>query len=123
MIKLRTLIKEEDGDKTKAVMTDFIEFASNRLKGAEKIAKDAKKKGGDALLTYHHFDVKLPYYEDAKSGKFDVLLTKDKLKDKIEQVGLLSGPIHIEQIHFQRLLGEMEVLGELIIKWNELNLR
>lgn len=122
MIKLKTLIREEE-DKTKAVMTDFVEFAKNRLKGAEKIAKDAKKKGGDALLTYHHFDVKLPFYEDATKGYFDVILCKDKLKDKIKEVGLLSGPIHMEQIHFQRLLGEMEVLGELIIKWNELNLR
>lgn len=123
MIKLTTLITQTAGDKTQEVMKDFKEFASNRYEGAKKITNDAKKKGGDALLTYHHFEVKLPYYEDAKEGKFDPLLTRDKMKDKIQQIGLLIGPLHIEQEHFQRLVGELEVLGELLIKWNELNLK
>ena len=38
------------------------DFASTRGKGAEKIATNAKEKGGLALLTYEHFKVKLPYY-------------------------------------------------------------
>ena len=38
-------------------------FAEVRLGGAEKIADNAKEKGGAALLTYHHFEVKLEYYE------------------------------------------------------------
>lgn len=122
MIKLTTLMTQT-GDKTQGVMKEFKEFATNRYEGAKKITNDANKKGGDALLTYNHFVVKLPYYQDAKEGKFDPLLTRDKMKDKIQQIGLLSGPLHIEQEHFQKLVGELEVLGELLIKWNELNMK
>ena len=40
----------------------FEEFSLIRLKGASKIAETAQDKGGDSLLTYHHFKAKLPYY-------------------------------------------------------------
>ena len=52
------------------------EFAEKRGNGAEKIASGAKEKGGVAMLTYHHFKVKLPYYSDVAEGKFDF----DKVK-------------------------------------------
>ena len=41
----------------------FEQFASNRLAGAIKIAETTKAKGGDSLLTYQHYKVKLPYYK------------------------------------------------------------
>ena len=41
------------------------EFADGRGKGAEKITDNAKEKGGNSMLTYHHFKVKLPYYEES----------------------------------------------------------
>ena len=44
----------------------FDEFAEKRMGGATKIANNAKEKGGPAMLTYHHFKVKLPYYKDLK---------------------------------------------------------
>ena len=47
------------------------EFAKKRHDGAEKIADNAKEKGGVALLTYNHFVVKLPYYKEASKGKFN----------------------------------------------------
>ena len=47
------------------------EFAEGRGKGAEKITDNAKEKGGNSMLTYHHFKVKLPYYKKAVEGKFD----------------------------------------------------
>ena len=31
------------------------DFAEGRGKGAEKITDSAKEKGGDSMLTYHHF--------------------------------------------------------------------
>ena len=92
----------------------FNEFASKRLAGAEKIAKSAKEKGGPAMLTYHHFNVKLPYYKDAAEGKFNVAAAikefdycVNKLNSKME---------NMKQVEFQKLLGQIEVLGELIIK-------
>ena len=57
------------------------EFAENRLAGATKISKAAKEKGGDALLTYHHFHVKLPYYQKAVDGGLDM----DELKSEYDK--------------------------------------
>lgn len=93
------------------------DFAEKRGKGAGKIAHDAKEKGGLALLTYHHFKVKLPYYEKASKGE----LTFDQLKSEYESKckELHSHMDHIEkmdQIKFQELVGKLEVLGELLIK-------
>ena len=50
----------------------FDEFAQTRMKGADKIATTAKEKGGLAMLTYHHFNVKKPYYKKAAEGKFNL---------------------------------------------------
>jgi hypothetical protein len=92
----------------------FDEFSSKRLKGATKITEDAKKKGGPSMLTYHHFVVKLPYYKDAAEGKFNMAAASkefdfcvNKLNSKMEKM---------EQVEFQKLMGRIEVLGELIIK-------
>jgi hypothetical protein len=93
------------------------EFANTRLGGAEKIVDNAEKKGGLAMLTYHHFKVKLPYYEKAKNGKLkmeDAKKEYHKLLDKFYSA--TKGDMNIEQIAFQELLGKLEVLGELIIK-------
>ena len=53
-------------------------FAEGRGEGAEKIADNAKEKGGNSMLTYHHFKVKAPYYKKASDGKFD----KDKFTER-----------------------------------------
>lgn len=96
---------------------DFNKFASTRLGGAEKITDNAKEKGGVALLTYHHFEVKLPYYKKASEGKFDITEAKKEYKDLLEKLYLATkGDMDIEQINFQELVGKIEVLGELIIK-------
>lgn len=95
-------------------------FAETRLGGAEKIADNAKEKGGAALLTYHHFEVKLEYYEKAAKGDLDMGDAKKEYKDLLEKLYLTTkDDVDIEQIAFQELLGKMEVLGELIIKENE----
>ena len=98
----------------------FDEFAETRMKGADKIATNAKKKGGLAMLTYHHFNVKAPYYKKAAAGKFNIQEAKSELKklhtylhaiiDKFEAKG---------QTPFQQVMGKIEVVGELIIKYNE----
>jgi hypothetical protein len=103
----------EDDDKLES-------FAEIRLGGAEKIADNAKEKGGAALLTYHHFEVKLEYYEKASKGELDMEDAKKEYKDLLEKLHTSTkDDMDIEQIAFQELLGKMEVLGELIIKENE----
>ena len=95
-------------------------FAETRLGGAEKIADNAKEKGGAALLTYHHFEVKLEYYEKATKGDLDMEDAKKEYKDLLEKLySSTKDDMGIEQIAFQELLGKMEVLGELIIKDSE----
>jgi polyhydroxyalkanoate synthesis regulator phasin len=90
------------------------------LGGAEKIADNAKEKGGVALLTYHHFEVKLSYYEKAAKGELNMDDAKKEYEDLLEKLySKTKDDMGIEQIDFQELLGKMEVLGELIIKENE----
>jgi len=62
----------------------FETFAKNRLAGAEKIIANAKEKGGDALLTYTHFNVKPSYYKKAN-------LIKKQLKKNLMK--------HIKKYH------------------------
>jgi hypothetical protein len=96
--------------------TDFEVFSEKRLSGAEKIVKNAKEKGGPAMLTYHHFNVKLPYYKKAKEGKLDIEETKKEYKKLVKKLNTTADDIDISQIEFQKLVGLIEVLGELIIK-------
>ena len=94
-------------------------FSENRLAGASKIAQNAKEKGGDALLTYHHFVVKLPYYKQGVEGDLDFMEIEALYKQKLNELyNATKNNMNIEQIAFQELVGEIEVLGELLIKKN-----
>jgi len=108
---IRKLIKEELENRE-----SFKTFAEKRLKGAEKITNNAKEKGGPAMLTYHHFRVKLPHYKKAMEGKFNVEESKKEFKEKLDQLCDLSENVEMSQVEFQKLVGLIEVLGELIIK-------
>jgi hypothetical protein len=95
----------------------FEEFAQARLEGATKITESAKAKGGSALLTYQHFVVKLPYYKKAASGKFDEKSLVSELGSLVKELSRgSSGKIKLEQTAFQRLVGKIEVIGELLIR-------
>lgn len=111
---MKIIITEEQLKKIKK--SDFEEFATKRFGGAEKIANNAKEKGGISMLTYHHFIVKLPYYKKASEGKFDLEKSKSELKEHLDDLCGLSEDVNIGQVKFQRLVGIIEVLGELIIK-------
>ena len=89
----------------------FEDFAKTRGEGAAKIASNAEEKGGLALLTWHHFKVKAPYYKKAEEGKFD----KEAAVKEFEKT-LKSISLNMTQIEFQREVGRMEVLGELLIR-------
>jgi hypothetical protein len=108
-MKLIELLSESEQKDKK-----FCEFAEKRLGGATKIADSAKEKGGPAMLTYHHFVVKLPYYKKAANGNFDLEQTKKDYKECLDKLCELE--TNLNQVEFQRLVGKIEVLGELIIK-------
>ena len=106
MIKLLDILNE-----AKKLKETFEEFAKKRGEGAAKIASTAEKKGGLALLTWHHFKVKAPYYKKATEGKFD----KEAATKEFEQT-LKKISINMTPIEFQREVGRLEVLGELLIR-------
>ena len=93
------------------------EFAENRLAGATKISKAAKEKGGDALLTYHHFHVKLPYYQKSVDGELDMESLKEEYDDLLTDLyEATRNSMNISQVEFQELVGKIEVVGELLIE-------
>ena len=111
---VRNVLKEISEEKKE---TEFQTFAKKRYEGAKKIAENAKSKGGPAMLSYHHFIVKLPHYKKAYEGKFDMDDAKKKLAVYMKKVCSLTEDVNINQTEFQRLVGLIEVLGELIIKY------
>lgn len=119
MIYLKKILSEQINEAGYPKDLSFEEFSKKRLEGATKISNDAKQKGGAALLTYHHFVVKLPYYKKASEGLFNVNETQLELKKYLDELCSVSS--NMEQIHFQRLVGLIEVLGELLIKYRPEN--
>ena len=103
MIKLLEILK--------GVKETFEEFAKKRGEGAAKIASNAEKKGGLALLTWHHFKVKAPYYKKATEVKFDKEAAEKEFEKTLKKISLNMTPIE-----FQREVGRLEVLGELLIR-------
>jgi len=103
MVKLIQLLTE--------VKESFETFAKNRLAGTEKIIANAKEKGGDALLTYNHFKVKPSYYKKAIDGKFDKEAAEKEFEETYKKISL-----DMTQIEFQKEVGRLEVLGELLIR-------
>ena len=89
----------------------FEEFAKKRGEGAAKIASNAEEKGGLALLTWHHFKVKAPYYKKANEGKLNMEDAKKEFEETYKKISL-----SMTQIEFQREVGRLEVLGELLIR-------
>jgi hypothetical protein len=103
MINLIQLLKE--------AKQSIEEFASIRLKGAEKIADTTLKAGGLSLLTYKHYKVKLPYYKKAAAGKLDKEAAKKEFEETLKSISL-----GMTQSQFQTEVGRLEVLGELLIE-------
>ena len=101
-------------------MNDSLEdFSEKRGEGAAKIAENAKEKGGLSILTYHHFEVKAPYYKKAEEGLFNYNESMLELNSLIGELNEGVKNMTIEQIEFQKLLGKIEVLGELLIEDKE----
>ena len=108
---IKKVLREQEEKQSK-----FEGFAQKRFDGASKITENAKEKGGPAMLTYHHFVVKLPHYKKAAEGKFDIDKSKKEFKEHLDKLCGLSEDVNMGQVEFQKLVGLIEVLGELIIK-------
>ena len=63
------------------------------------------------MLTWHHFKVKAPYYKKATAGKFDKESAEKEFEQTLKKISLNMTPIE-----FQREVGRLEVLGELLIR-------
>jgi len=113
------LIKKSKKVNFMGINKTFEEFSKKRGEGAMKIAEGAKDKGGLSLLTYYHFVVKEPYYKKAEQGKIDLVKSKKELKQLIEELYVGVQDMSIKQIAFQKLVGKIEVLGELLIEDKE----
>jgi hypothetical protein len=105
--------KKQSSESTDKELEDF---SKKRGEGAMKIAENAKEKGGLSMLTYYHFDVKEPYYKSAAEGKLDFAEAEKELKGLISEVNNGIQDMSIGQIDFQKKVGRIEVLGELLIE-------
>ena len=63
------------------------------------------------MLTWHHYKVKLPYYKRAAAGKMNLDDAKKEFDATYKKIST-----SMSQIEFQREVGRLEVLGELIIR-------
>jgi len=120
MHNLRTYEDLRLNESSNSRSESFETFADNRLKGASKIAATAQEKGGDAMLTYHHFNVKLPVYQKSVKGKFQADQARKTLNSLIAELDQSVGKsVKISQVEFQKLVGLIEVWGELLIRHQE----
>ena len=91
-----------------------VQFCEDRKKGAAKIAKEARSKGGPAQLTAWHFAAKLPEYDACikaiKDGKPSSYFQQQEVK-LINQLTSIRN-----QRTFQEVMGRAEVWGEVFIK-------
>jgi hypothetical protein len=98
--------------------SDFKEFVKVRMEGAAKIAESAKIKGGIANLTHQHFIVKLPYYKMALEKELDRNQMQSELSQLVEELAQgVGNSVKLNSVHFQRLVGKIEVIGELLISY------
>lgn len=106
--RILNILQEDTKTKTEE------QFAQKRHDGAKKIAETAQEKGGPAMLTYHHFIVKLPYYKKAAAGNLDYDDAENEYKKLCKQL-VETSYNKMSQTKFQELVGKIEVLGELLI--------
>ena len=86
---------------------NFYDSASAALYGFT--ASEQNSNGSYKRLVYQL--VKNSYYKKAAEGKFDLSAAKKEFKECVKELSS-----DMDQIAFQKLVGRIEVLGELIIK-------
>lgn len=103
-------------EKIKKKKEEMLDFFNKRKTGAQKIANEAQTKGGTSLLTAWHFKAKnVPYQEIITAIKQDKLETffNSKFKTALNK---LKPNLNLTQEEFQKIMGEIEVYGEAVLK-------
>jgi len=109
----RFIIEE---DKNPASRPEFRRFITKRAAGASKIAEKSATKGGFSKLTAIHFKAKAKPYEQCKEHVPDKE-RNEFFKSKAEETySKLKDLDSLSQEEFQKLMGELEVWGEVYIR-------
>lgn len=85
-------------------------FIQKRKAGAAKLAKQATMKGGLSNLTAVHFRAKSKPYDVCAKNLGDKKVIKDHVNDLLKQLKSWEG---MSQLEFQKVVGELEVYGEV----------
>jgi len=98
--------------------SDFVkkkEFVNQRYQGAKKITNQTRDKSDATSLSYKHFNAKLPQYRRAIT---DLGNKRDPkwLKSEFTRLKSKLNLDKLSQEEFQKITGELEVVGELYIK-------
>lgn len=91
-----------------------VEFCKKRKEGAKKIAQQAESRGGAARLTQWHFEAKLPAYDECMR----MFRSEKKLNDFKSHFNKTHAELrinHLTQEKFQKIMGRLEIFGEVII--------
>lgn len=110
--KYQELIESYNPNKMKS-------YLDNRKKSAQDAADKAKEKGGDAMASFYHFDAKVKAYDKCyKIVKKDdkLIVLQEKSSDSLKELKKFK---NMTQKVFQKIVGELEVWGELFIKCRE----
>lgn len=109
------ITEADDFPQSKATDKRLLEFVQARMSSAKKIATQSSRKPGPSRLTAAHFKAKLPVYrrvigmikkgDDLASLKSEYRNLLSQLRKKVRQPE-----------KFQKLTGELEVIGEILIK-------
>ena len=110
-------ILEEDVESNPTTKSSFRKFINKRAQGAAKIAEKAKEKAGYSTLTAIHFEAKAAPYANAVEWAFKPKERDAHYKSKVEETyKKLSDISKLSQEEFQKLMGELEVWGEVYIR-------
>ena len=88
-------------------------FFEKRAAGAMKIQKQAAAKGGPSKLTAIHFKAKEAPYRMCLKNLDSKAFAEKKAAECYRK---LSSWKHLTQDQFQKLMGELEVYGEVFLK-------
>jgi hypothetical protein len=93
-----------------SVLNDFIKI---RAKGAQKLEKQTREKGGASILTAIHYKAKEIPYEHCLENSDDLKSIEKKADGVFNK---LKNWKNLSQRQFQTLMGELEAYGEIYIK-------
>lgn len=109
------ITESDDFAQSKATDKRLLEFVQARMSSAKKIASQSSRKPGPSRLTAAHFKAKLPVYRRVidmiKKGD-DLATLKSEYRSLLSQ---LRNKVRQPE-KFQKLTGELEVIGEVLIR-------